>query len=81
MVWTCAAPQSNYTQEEKDQFIEELETLARSVPQSEQLVIGADMNGHVGSDANGYEGIHGGYGYGVRNEEGSRFLEMVQGWI
>ena len=37
------------------------------------------MNGHVGSDANGYEGIHGGCGYGVRNEEGNRFLEMVQG--
>jgi len=37
------------------------------------------MNGHVGSDANGYEGIHGGCGYGERNEEGNRFLEMVQG--
>jgi len=40
-------------------------------------VIGADMNGHVGSDANGYEGIHGGCGYGERNEEGNRFLEIV----
>jgi len=42
-------------------------------------VIGADMNGHVGADANGYEGIHRGYGYGVCNEEGNRFLEMAQG--
>jgi len=41
--------------------------------------MGADMNGHVGADANGYEGIHGGYGYGVCNEEGNRFLEMAQG--
>jgi len=40
-------------------FIEELETLATVVPQTERLVIGADMNGHVGADANGYEGIHG----------------------
>ena len=73
------APQSDYTQEEKDLFIEELETLARSVPPTERLVIGADMNGHVGSDANGYEGIYGGYGYEVCNEEGNRFLEMAQG--
>jgi len=73
------APQSNCSQEEKDLFIAELETLARAVPQTERLVIGADMNGQVGADANGYEGIHGGYGYGVCNEEGNIFLEMVQG--
>lgn len=37
------------------------------------------MNGHVGTDINGYEGVHGGHGYGMRNEEGERFLEMAQG--
>ena len=43
----CAyGPQSNYTQEKDLKFSEELESLARSVPQSERLVIGTDMNGH-----------------------------------
>ena len=46
------APQSNCSQDEKDLFIEELETLARAVLQTERLVIGADMNAHVGADAN-----------------------------
>src|SRR6218665_2194181 len=41
--------------------------------------MGADMNGHVGTDINGYEQVHGGHGYGMRNEEGERFLEMAQG--
>jgi len=28
------------------------------------------MNGHVGAGKDGFEGVHGGYGYGVRNVEG-----------
>jgi len=43
------APQSNCSQDEKHLFIEELETLARAVPQTERLVIGADMNWACGS--------------------------------
>jgi len=42
-------------------------------------VIGADMNGHVGLEAGGYEGVHGGHGFGDRNEEGSNLLEMAEG--
>ena len=51
----------------------------RSMPATEHLVIGADMNGHVGEDAVGYDGVHGGHGFGSRNEEGNRLLEIVQG--
>ena len=28
---------------------------------------------------NGFEGIHGGKGYGIRNTEGERLLEMAEG--
>ena len=34
------------------------------------------MNGHVGKTTAGYEGVHGGFGYGVRNAEGQRILEF-----
>jgi hypothetical protein len=73
------APQTGCTQEEKDSFHEDLEAVIRNIPATEHLVMGADMNGHVGTDINGYEGVHGGHGYGIRNEEGDRFLEMAQG--
>ena len=35
-----------------------------------------DWNGHVGEAAEGYVGVHGGYGLGDRNDEGCRLLEM-----
>ena len=34
------------------------------------------MNGHVGRDAGGYGGVHGGMGLGTRNGEGERILEF-----
>ena len=36
-----------------------------------------DWNGHVGAAAGGYENVHGGRGYGVRNTEGERILEFA----
>ncbi|ESO04342.1 hypothetical protein HELRODRAFT_172705 [Helobdella robusta] len=36
-----------------------------------------DLNGHVGADADGYEGVHGGWRYGIQNEEGRRVLELA----
>ena len=40
------------------------------------VVIGEDLNGHVGALAEGYEGVHGESGFGVRNTEGVRILEF-----
>ena len=36
-----------------------------------------DWNGHVGREAAGYEGVHGGSGYGERNVDGDRVLEFA----
>ena len=38
------------------------------------------MNGHVGMDADGYVGVYVGQGFGNRNKEGERLLEIVQGF-
>ena len=43
------------------------------------VVNAGDMNGHVGSSNAGYEGTHGGFGYGSRNADGSRILEFADG--
>ena len=37
------------------------------------------MNGHVGSSNVGYDGTHGGFGYGSRNADGSRILKFADG--
>ena len=41
-------------------------------------MLGGDLNGHVGKENDGYEGVHGGQGYGVRNTEGERILEFCE---
>jgi len=43
------------------------------------VVFAGSMNGHIGSSNVGYDGTHGGYGYGSRNTDGSRILEFADG--
>jgi hypothetical protein len=48
------------------QFWEEFDALVSSVPISE-VFVGGDLNEHVGSTRVGFDGVHGGFGYGSRN--------------
>ncbi|PVH66038.1 hypothetical protein PAHAL_1G131300 [Panicum hallii] len=50
-----------------------LDSMVSTVPISEKLFIGGDLNGHVGATNVGYERVHGGFGYGSRNEGGRMF--------
>ena len=43
------------------------------------VVFPGDMNVHIGSSNVGYDGTHGGFGYGSRNADGSRILEFADG--
>jgi hypothetical protein len=47
------------------------------VPISEKLFIGGDLNGHVGSIRVGFDGVHEGFGYGSRNQEGEGILNFA----
>jgi hypothetical protein len=47
------------------------------VPISEKLFIGGDLNRHVGSTRVGFDGVHGGFGYGSRNQEGEDILNFA----
>ena len=38
------------------------------------------MNGHVGAGVEGFEGVHGGFGFGKRNVEGEMILEFADAW-
>ena len=62
--------------EEKDDFWDSFIIVLSGIPKQESIFIGSDMNGHVGRDADGYSGVHGGMGIGTRNAEGERILEF-----
>jgi hypothetical protein len=61
----------------KMQFWEELNALVSSVPISEKLFIGGDLNGYVGSTRIDFDMVHGGFGYGSRNQEEKSILNFV----
>jgi hypothetical protein len=45
--------------------------------ENEMMILGGDLNGHVGEDIDGFEGVHGGKDFGNRNEEGEMILEFA----
>jgi len=74
------APHCGKPEEEKESFWNDLLHLVSCMPQNEMVVLAGDMNGHVGSSNVGYDGPHGGFGYGDRNADGSRILEFAD-WL
>ena len=52
--------------------------LVQTIDGLETFLICGDFNGHIGKAALGYEGIHGGYGFGKCNIDGERILEFVE---
>jgi len=73
----CAyAPQTGRSAEEKDSFWDPMISVTGSTAASEFIVVGGYLNGHVGTNVYGYDGVHGGYGFGERNADGERILEF-----
>ena len=70
------APQVNNSMEEKNDFWEDLDRLIESISTEERIVLGADLNGHVGEGNIGDEEIMGRYGAGTRNKEGSMVVDF-----
>ena len=77
-VVSCYAPQPGCPIEEQDNFWSALETHTRSIDASDLLLVGGDLNGHVGNSRDGFERVHGGCGHGTRNEAGERALECAE---
>ncbi|XP_016541396.2 uncharacterized protein LOC107842116 [Capsicum annuum] len=65
-------------EEVKAKFWEALDEVMRSVPSSEKIVIAWDFNGHIGVLPGGYDEVHGGFGFGDRNNEGESLLDFVR---
>ncbi|KAJ7976642.1 Retrovirus-related Pol polyprotein LINE-1 [Quillaja saponaria] len=71
------APQIGLEESTKKAFWKDLEEIVQGVPLGEKLFISADLNGHVGSTNESFERVHGGYGYGVKNEGGESILDFA----
>ena len=73
-VFSVYAPQQGRSMEEKIEFYDQLTDEVRG---KEGCVVLGDFNGHVGEEARGYEGVHGGCGFGERNREGEMLLDFA----
>ena len=56
--------------EEKNNFWKDLDGLIESISKQERIVLGADLNEHVGEGKIGDEEIMGRYAAGTRNKKG-----------
>jgi len=71
------APQVGLPEETKKLFWEDLDEVIQEVHRNEKLFIGGDFNGHIGAEAAGYDGVHGGFGFGERNPGGVSVLDFA----
>ena len=72
------APQVRCTREEKETFWLDLDETVEKIPRKERIVVGADLNGHVGEGNNGDEECMGRHGLGKRNNEGQAVVDFAK---
>ncbi|XP_047253542.1 uncharacterized protein LOC124887692 [Capsicum annuum] len=77
-VCSAYAMQVVLDEEEKRRFWEVLDEVIRGVPSSEKILIGGDFNGHIGSLPMRYDDVHGGFGFGDKNDEGDALLDFAR---
>src|SRR3989454_12270292 len=67
-VISCYAPQQGLKMPEKVEFYDRLDSVISGVGDEEMVILCGDFNCHVGEHADGVERVHGGKGFGKRNE-------------
>ena len=76
-VLSVYAPQTGLEDSTKDAFYDCLQTVISKLPDKEIVIQCGDWNGHIGRETAGYEGVHGGYGYGERNADRDTVLDFA----
>ncbi|XP_068250373.1 uncharacterized protein [Palaemon carinicauda] len=62
------APQVGCTEVERGNFWRDMDGVMQKLEEHERIIVGADFNGHVGSENEAIGQVHGGYGFGERNQ-------------
>ncbi|KAG5608981.1 hypothetical protein H5410_020262 [Solanum commersonii] len=65
-------------EEAKKLFYEDLDEVVRGIPNTEKIVIGGDFNSHIRATSNGFDDVHGGFGFGERNGGGTSLLDFAK---
>nr|GEV94762.1 hypothetical protein [Tanacetum cinerariifolium] len=76
-VISAYAPHVGLSDADKKRFWDALDEMVKECPTNQRLIIGGDLNDHIGAAADGYAEVHGGFGFGERNEEGCTILEFA----
>ena len=63
------------SEEEKKMFQNDLSTEVQL--KNGNFPVMSDLNGHLGTFANGYDGVHGSLGWEQQNRDGERILELA----
>ena len=74
-VISAYAPQMGCIHKEKKTFWLDLDETMGKIPRNERIVVGAELNGHVGEGNNGDEGCMGRHGLG------KKIIKDKQWWI
>ena len=77
-IFSIYAPQIGRTLQEKAEFWERLEDELGQIPESEIVLVGGDVNAHIGDENTGYEEVMGKYGFGIRNDEGVTVMDICK---
>ncbi|KAG5575164.1 hypothetical protein H5410_055298 [Solanum commersonii] len=65
-------------EEAKKLFYEDLDEVVRGIPNTEKIVIGGHFKGHIGETSNGFDDVHGGFGFRERNGGGTSLLDFAK---
>ena len=66
------APQTGLPEEVKQEFWVDVVRVIEGLAAEERVIVGTDLNGHIGTSGEMVERIHGGFGFGRANAEGRR---------
>ena len=71
-------PQVGCIREEKETFWLDLHETVEKIPRNKRIVVGADLNGHVGEGNNDNKECMGRHGLGKRNNEGQAVVDFAK---
>ena len=77
-VISAYAPQVGCIREENEAFWLDLDETVEKIPKNQRIVVGADLNEHVGKGNNGNEECMGRHGLGKRNNEGQAVVGFAK---